>query len=240
MSTASPTQSFPRRALSPLLNRLASAWAGMDGTTRLHTTVLAGLMVGSLAHYLVFITYFIEDAGISFAYARNWAEGEGFVTFAGGERVEGFSNPLWTWICAAFYVIGVPPFTTAKLLGAAFGAGTLPLAWALTKEARGRLDAVALIPPLLLAASSTYAIWNASGLENSLFGVLLTAGMLLILREAERPQAFPWSAVMFLGLAITRPEGVVYAAVAGLVRLVLAIRARQVVVPIAKLSLIHI
>ena len=234
MSTASPTQSFFQRAFSPLFARLSAAWAGLDGTTRLHTTVLAGLMVGSLAHYLVFITYFIEDAGISFAYARNWAEGEGFVTFAGGERVEGFSNPLWTWICAAFYVIGVPPFTTAKLLGAAFGAGTLPLAWALTKEARGRLDAVALIPPLLLAASSTYAIWNASGLENSLFGVLLTAGMLLILREAERPQAFPWSAVMFLGLAITRPEGVVYAAVAGLVRLVLAIRARQVVVPIAK------
>ena len=74
MSTASPTQSFPRRALSPLLNRLAAAWAGLDGTKRLHATVLAGLMVGSLAHYLVFITYFIEDAGISFAYARNWAE----------------------------------------------------------------------------------------------------------------------------------------------------------------------
>lgn len=40
--------------------------------------------------------WLIDDALISFAYARNLADGAGFVSQPGRVPVEGFSNPLWT------------------------------------------------------------------------------------------------------------------------------------------------
>ncbi|MFZ6019686.1 MAG: hypothetical protein ACOYXO_08750, partial [Chloroflexota bacterium] len=36
-----------------------------------------------------------DDMMISMTYARNLAQGYGLVWNPGGERVEGFSNPLW-------------------------------------------------------------------------------------------------------------------------------------------------
>ena len=42
----------------------------------------------------------IDDANIFFTYARNIAHGHGAVYNVGGERVEGFSSPLFTLLCA--------------------------------------------------------------------------------------------------------------------------------------------
>ncbi|MCB9763020.1 MAG: hypothetical protein H6739_24685 [Alphaproteobacteria bacterium] len=214
---------------------LRTWWFDLTQRQRVHYSVLALLMVGSVAHFLVFAVYYIEDAGISFAYARNFVDGEGWVTFPGGERVEGFSNPLWTWLIALAYAIGIPPWTSSKVMGALFGALCIPLSYFIARRCRpGADDHAALLPPFFLAASSTAAIWHASGLENGLFSVLLAAGMLQVLREAERPERFPWSAVLFLGLALTRPEGILYAAMGGFTRLLLAVRDRRLVGPILR------
>lgn len=221
-----------RRPFERLYARLYAHWRAMDHVGRVHASVLALLIVGSIAHFLVFAVYYIEDAGISFAYARNFAEGEGWVTFAGGERVEGFSNPLWTWLMVVFYLVGISPFTTAKILGATFGALSILMTYALTVQAMGKRSHAALLPPTLLAASTTAAIWNASGLENALFSILLATGMWRTIEDAKKPAGVPWSALCFLGLALTRPEGIVYAAVGGFMRLVVAIRDRQLVRPI--------
>jgi len=214
--------------------RLKSWWLQQGHIERIHTRVLMLLMAAYLLHYVVFSAFFIEDAGITYAYARNFAEGHGFVTYAGGERVEGYSNPLWTFLISFLYLFKLPPFAAAKILGGILGAATLPFVYGIARACRpDREDHVALIPPLLLAASSTFVIWNASGLENSLFNFLLAAGLYRILYEGQRPRAKPLSALCFLGLAITRPEGIVYGAIAGLFRLILAIQARQVIKPIA-------
>jgi hypothetical protein len=44
----------------------------------------------------------IDDANIFFTYARNIAHGHGAVYNVGGERVEGFSSPLFTLLCTSF------------------------------------------------------------------------------------------------------------------------------------------
>ena len=214
--------------------RLKSWWLQQAPLERTHTRVLLLLMVVYLLHFIVFSAFFIEDAGITFAYARNFVEGEGFVTYAGGERVEGYSNPLWTFLIALLYLLKMPPFAAAKIMGGLFGAATLPFVYGITKACRpDRNDHVPLLPPLFLAASTTFVIWNASGLENSLFNLLLAAGLYRVLYEGRNEGSKPISALCFLGLAITRPEGIVYAAIAGFFRLILAIRARNVVKPIA-------
>ncbi len=50
-----------------------------------------------------------DDAMISMQYARNVAQGAGAVFNAGGERVEGYSNPLWVGFMALFHLLPISP-----------------------------------------------------------------------------------------------------------------------------------
>ncbi len=216
--------------------RLAGWWSRLDEHGRRHASVLLLIALGYLGHYLVYCIgqpFFIEDAGISFAYARNLVDGEGLVTYAGGERVEGYSNALWTFLIAAFYAVGVPAWSSSKLLGAVFGLLTLPMVYDLVRRARpGRPDDVALAAPILLAASPQFVIWNASGLENSLFCVLITAGVwrLVVEMEAEVSggrRRWPVSAVWFFLLTMTRPEGLMYASIGLFARVLGSVASRR-------------
>lgn len=205
--------------------RLARWWRGLDVHQRRSVSALTLISALYVGHYLVFCLpqpFYIEDSGISFSYARNLVEGDGLVPIPGGERVEGYSNALWTFLIAGFYALGVPVWSSSKIMGAVFGVITLPLAYAITARALPprpdgsppRRD-VALLAPLLLAVNPQFVIWNASGLENSLFCVLLAAGIYRVLVEDDRAGTpFPWSAVWFVLLSMTRPEGVTYAAIA--------------------------
>ena len=64
-----------------------------------------------------------DDAMISMRYARNLAEGHGLV-WNPGERVEGYSNPLWTLWMALIHATGVSD-ERASLLVMVSGAGLL-------------------------------------------------------------------------------------------------------------------
>jgi len=65
-----------------------------------------------------------DDAFISFVYSRNLAE-HGQLVFNLGERVEGYTNFLWTVLLAALLKLGVAPEISARVLGTAFGVATL-------------------------------------------------------------------------------------------------------------------
>ena len=152
-----------------------------------------------LFHYLVFCIpqpFFIEDAGISFAYARNAAMGEGFVGYPGGERVEGFSNPLWTFTLSALYFFGLDPWTSSKILGAVFGSLALCSVYGISRRMK--------LEGLLDICSSTYACFInnlLSGIPRALaillYAFLLCTGMLRLLHEDEADGTFPISALCF-------------------------------------------
>lgn len=202
--------------------RLAQWWSGLDDGARRHASVLALISAGFIGHYLVFTIpqpFFIEDSGISFAFARNLVEGDGLVGYPGGERVEGYSNFLWTMLIAGLYALGVPPWTAAKVMGAVFGVAALPLVYRIVRRARPHGGGGAgLLAAAMLAASPQYVIWAASGLENSLFCLLLAAGIHAVLRETsdEPGPRVPRSAIWFALLAMTRPEGLAYGCIGGL------------------------
>lgn len=173
------------------------------------------LVVVAIALQLTLVRWVVEDAAISYAYARNLAAGDGLVTFAGGERIEGYSNPLWTFLMAGFYAIGIDGWVSSKGMALVFGGATIPLVWAITREARPhRADATPLIAAAIAAGSAQLAIWHAGGLENSLLNVLIALGIWRSLIEARRG-GVPWSALAWLGVALTRPEGILYAALGG-------------------------
>ncbi len=192
---------------------------------RLHATVLIIAVVIHLLHQLWFYQWYIEDAAITFSFAKYWVNGEGLVPFPGAERVEGYSNPLWMVLIAIWYAIGIDPFASSKIMAAIFGAACLPMAWLLAREAMPDDESPApLAAPLILAFSAHHAIWSASALENSLYNLLILTGSYLVLQE-QKSARYPWSAVAFLLLALTRPDGLLYAAIGGFFAMVFTLRA---------------
>ena len=183
---------------------------------------LALIVALYLVHTAFFSNWYIEDACITFAFARHAASGFGFVAVPGGEPVEGFSNPSWTLVLTALHLVGINPWIAAKLLGATAGALTLPLAWRWTRHLIPDPRA-ALLGPLLLAVSPQFVLWNASGLENAFFCLFLTAGTALLLDELEGDGP-PHSAWAWALLCITRPEAPLYAAVGGGLALLFQLR----------------
>src|SRR6266403_2396190 len=84
--------------------------------SRPHSPAALALML-PFAVYLAFVMllgdWIIDDAGISYAYARNLAGGYGFVSQPGRVPVEGFSNFLWVALLAPLFPLHLfhPIFT---------------------------------------------------------------------------------------------------------------------------------
>ncbi|WP_433936120.1 hypothetical protein AB3662_15595 [Sorangium cellulosum] len=173
-------------------------------------------MLVTLVGALRVASFTIDDAYISFRYAENLANGNGLV-YNVGERVEGYTNFLWTVLLAGAVKIGATPPAAAKVLGAACACGALVPTYLLSR----RLRAFSNLPCLatwLLATSILFSGYAVFGLETPLFLLLTLAGTELFLREEDaaaagdgpRPaltlSSFPWSGVVFALAALTRPE----------------------------------
>ena len=115
-----------------------------------------------------------DDAYISLRYAQNLATGRGLV-FNLGERVEGFTNPLWTLLAALFTALGLPALPLLQLVGCACFVGLIFTVWRAAEEAdlpRPVREAV----PVVLAATTPFAWWAMSGLETVAFAWALAEG----------------------------------------------------------------
>jgi hypothetical protein len=146
----------------------------------------------------------VDDAYISFRYARNLVAGHGLV-YNPGEYVEGYSNFLWTVLIAGGMALGIDPVLFSKLLGAAAALGMLACVYWMANRLLpfGRLPCVST---WLLASSLTTSGWAIFGLETAAFTALCCAGIALYLREREDAGAFPWSGLVFAAAGLTRPE----------------------------------
>ena len=153
----------------------------------------------ALAFYVVFIgrttftyrgrTYFwlFDDAMISMRYARNFAEGHGLV-WNPGERVEGYSNFLWTLVMSGVHAVGFSDtgaslammvIGAVLLLGATFVVGRICRTVAPGRElARG-------VAMALTASFYPLVYWTLRGLEVGLAALLIATAVLLALRLTD-------------------------------------------------------
>jgi hypothetical protein len=175
----------------------------------------------------------VDDAYISFRYARNLVQGEGLV-FNPGERVEGYTNFLWTVVLAGGMAAGATPETTAEsVAGAAAVASVLLLAGLSRRLLRGRLATLAaVLPPILYAALGSQARHVVSGMETLLFGFLVLAAFSAVLWRWRSPaddtgaggtggaapgdRAAAAAGVLFALASMTRPEGTLFTGLGGL------------------------
>lgn len=171
----------------------------------------------------------IDDANIFFVYARNLAQGDGFVYSVGGERVEGFTSLLWVLVCAAGYRL--TPHPEPWLLGlnvVLVSAALTALAtfveeridpWLLgtgSAAEPARLPLLSVTQVALLAwtfASPAFVVHTTLTLmDTGLWTCAFVAGALLALGDAPSRGRLTL-AVGLVVLTLTRPEGMLWAPV---------------------------
>ena len=163
----------------------------------------------------------LDDAFISYRYARNLAAGHGLV-FNPGEYVEGYTNLLWTLLIAAGMALGGDAPAIGHWFSVVFSAATLVTAYAYTMQLTGgRHRLLALLTPAGLLASNAFVAWTTSGLETPLFTWLAICAAWALARG--RPIA---TALLCVAAFMTRPDGALLAACLLLPDAVRAVRAK--------------
>ena len=184
----------------------------------LPTAVAAG-------HASLYGRWEVDDAGITFAYARSVATGAGPVLQPGAPPVEGFSDPAWMALLAFGHRLGlfdhgtwfgVPDYVAyPKALAIALLAVVFT-AFLATASAVSRYPAaVTAVAGCACALIPSFVIWSVSGLENALLAAAVAVQVAVVVRRRDRLAAvLPALACGLLAAlaALTRPEAAVYAA----------------------------
>ncbi|HUN79924.1 MAG TPA: hypothetical protein VMV81_00275 [Phycisphaerae bacterium] len=157
-----------------------------------------------------------DDAYISYRYALNLVEGRGLV-FNAGERVEGFSNLLWTLWCAVGLLLNVSCETWTIVWGiVCYAFSILLLGWLTVRMQREIGRACIPLAAILLALHGDMTIYATSGLETSLFILLAILGFVILADGVLSGRNRPVAAGVVMTLAtLTRPDGAIFAVVGG-------------------------
>ncbi|MBC8076503.1 MAG: hypothetical protein H7Y32_10550 [Chloroflexales bacterium] len=200
-------QLVPREALVCILV-LGAALLLRVASTNLLTSIANGAIACWLAFAPQLLGYWvIDDAFISFRYAQHLVQGDGLV-FNAGERVEGYTNFLWTALVSAALRLSLDPIVVTLVLTLALAFVVLALTYRLGLLLAPPLWCWAALP--LLAFSKPFLLYTAqgSGMETALFTALLLAAMLAF-AQGRWAVAGALTALAML----TRPDGVVLAGV---------------------------
>ena len=137
--------------------------------------------------------WIVDDAGITFAYARSLATGAGPVLQPGAPAVEGYSDPAWLALLVAAHRLGlfdhgtwfgVPDLVALpKVLGWLCGVGVFLCFLAAARAVSDRPVVVATVAGVVTAVIPSFAIWTTSGLENGLLALAVVAH-----RHRHRPR----------------------------------------------------
>ncbi|NOR54545.1 MAG: hypothetical protein GQ536_10755, partial [Candidatus Aminicenantes bacterium] len=163
-----------------------------------------------LALAIKFFDHTVDDAFISFRYAENLVEGHGLV-FNPGERVEGYTNFLWVIISAFSISLSINPEIFMRFVGLLASIGTIAAVVRFGPKPN-KFPSLVYAAPLLLAANPSFTVWSTGGMETPLFAFFVTWGVLLAAKGIENDK-LPLSSAVLLGLSVlTRPEGILVAA----------------------------
>jgi hypothetical protein len=159
----------------------------------------------------------VDDAFISYRYAQNWVE-LGQLTWNPDQApVEGFTGYALVLLAAACLRLGIAPETGLPIIGMMSAWLTLPM-MGLVLQRLGVRQGWALFLCVLYALSPAFYLHSGSGLETSLFTLGIVAWLLWLTQDfadgaLQRQGAT--ALLMCAGLVLIRPEGLVFAGLAG-------------------------
>ena len=162
----------------------------------------------------------VDDAFISFRYAKNWAMGYGLRYNLGFQPPEeGYSNFLWVAVCALVEYLELDITFWAPMLGFACGSLLLYLVFRTLRRDFGMGLSVAFPITLGLGLFPPYALWSTGGLGTMAFAFSTFAtAYFLVLRSAG---IAPYrGALAGVAMALLRTEGIAWALLIALLGIV--------------------
>jgi arabinofuranosyltransferase len=152
----------------------------------------------------------IDDAFISFRYAKNLAEGHGPVWNLTGQPVEGFTDFAWVVWNSVGSLLGIALPLFSKITSLVFGAATLAMLVAAGKRHAGLGGAAVAAGAFVLFIPTYFHI--TGGLETTAFAAVLLRIAVLGLRVLDGQRIRDWELpLLLLVIGMLRPEGVLAA-----------------------------
>ncbi len=175
-----------------------------------------GLAVLVIHNFLI-SPWMLDDAFISFRYSENFANGDGLV-FNVGERVEGYTTFLWVFLLGIGHWLGMETVSLARVLAWMCVLGSIGLVAYSYKFAERVTKTESAVAIVLLCTCGIYTPWPSSGMEVTLFGLLiLTTLALYSSKNAFGPtKQYVIAGISATLLVMTRPEGILLVAILGL------------------------
>lgn len=168
---------------------------------------------------VMLLPHVTDDAYITYRYVDRWLAGDG-LTFNDGEWVEGFSNPLWLFLVAGLKILfGLSTVGAGRILGLVCFTGVFAaLGWLAGAFPKGMRGALFWFATAWLLLSPGFQIYATLGLEGPLLTFLLVLGVAGTVRADFKTKRWPLlvAAVSFGLIGITRPEGLLYGALWGI------------------------
>src|SRR5215213_8933952 len=202
---SSTTRSLPGNARRNVISSLilpCRTWGLSPAPSTRHAE---GRMSGGESKNIGGVRYWwlVDDAMISMRYARNLAEGSGLVWNV-GERVEGYTNLLWTLFMSLVHLTPLPDSKTSLvvlLANVAIGAATVPLIVRLVRLLDGGAWVCAATVAAYVLGVDTL-VYGTNGLEATLFGLFLVFCVCRVLEEARSgsPRVATYLAIGIMGL----------------------------------------
>ncbi len=178
-----------------------------------------------------------DDSMISMRYARNLADGIGLV-WNPGEKVEGYTNFLWTIYMALVHLLPIPASKTSLIVlltNIALAAATIPLIIRFVRIlGGGALATVTTLAAYVL--NENIMDWGVGGFETTLLTFLFLLVMYRVVQESQLNQP-RISTYLFVGIiSLVRADAAVLSALLCAVSLLLT-KNRKAVVIYSALSL---
>jgi arabinofuranosyltransferase len=173
---------------------------------------LIPLVILILIFHINYFRFVCDDAFISFRYAKNFIEGHGLV-YNVGERVEGYTNFLWTILLSVFMGLGFNAVMVSQVLGGLFGLFTILLLLRFNQVLYPENSFFNYLAPLFLVCCGAYAAWSTGGLETSFYTFLVFSGSFLFITGMEKALYSALSGMVFALACLTRLDGLIFVGV---------------------------
>lgn len=171
----------------------------------------------SLIIFLIWPKWTVDDAFITFRYAKNWVQYGEINWNPGEDPVEGYTNFLWLVLIAAGLKAGVDPVTFTHIAGALIYFLCFVVIYLISRLFSFKKFSLLLLFALLVFNFDLY-VHALSGLETILF-IFLTllifylASLIVMKLKVENNKQnlyFVLLSVSCLAISLTRPEGLAF------------------------------
>lgn len=172
-----------------------------------------------------------DDAMISMRYAYNLAHGFGLV-WNPGERVEGYTNFLWTIYMALVHLVGISKAKTSLVIlltNFIISISTIPLVLRLVSLLKGGIIA-ASASVIVYCLCGNIVMWCTHGMEATFLALIFIMTLCNIIEESEKEKPVLYTYLLIGILPLVRSDALVLSGILCLLSLIINKQKKAVII----------